>query len=156
MQKSHRVKDSRESETKVKISNLNSKFFQKVYAVVRKIPEGKVATYGQIAGILGTKDARKVGPRTELTSRRNLPGSRSRGAFIRGKWAISPHIVGFALHANRNPNIPCHRVVNKDGKVALNYSFGDWKEQKMRLIAEGVKFKNEMHVDLSKFLWRES
>ena len=36
-------------------------FFEKVYAVVRKIPKGKVATYGQIAEMLKTKDSRKVG-----------------------------------------------------------------------------------------------
>lgn len=36
-------------------------FYQKVYGVVGKIPPGKVATYGQIAQMLGTKDARKVG-----------------------------------------------------------------------------------------------
>lgn len=36
-------------------------FFEKVYEVVRKIPQGKVATYGQIAEILGTKDSRKIG-----------------------------------------------------------------------------------------------
>lgn len=29
--------------------------------MVREIPEGRVATYGQIASFLGTKDARKIG-----------------------------------------------------------------------------------------------
>ena len=36
-------------------------FFQRVYAVVQRIPIGKVATYGLIAELLGTKDARRVG-----------------------------------------------------------------------------------------------
>ena len=36
-------------------------FFERVYQVVRKIPEGKVMTYGQIADALGTRDARRVG-----------------------------------------------------------------------------------------------
>lgn len=58
--------------------------------------------------------------------------------------------VGFALHANRDPNIPCHRVVNKEGKVALNYAFDGWKEQKRKLLEEGVKFIDEMRVDLDK------
>lgn len=35
--------------------------FNQVRAVVRKIPRGKVATYGQVARMVGTKDARKVG-----------------------------------------------------------------------------------------------
>jgi methylated-DNA-protein-cysteine methyltransferase-like protein len=37
-------------------------FFQKVYEVVSKIPSGKVATYGQIAALLGeSRSARIVG-----------------------------------------------------------------------------------------------
>ncbi len=98
----------------------NLKFFDRVYDVVKKIPKGKVATYGQVAEILGTHDARKV---------------------------------GWALHGNQDPKIPCHRVVNKEGKVALNYSMGDWREQKRKLLEEGVRFKDEMHVDLKKNLW---
>jgi len=39
-----------------------SEFEKKVYNIVKKIPEGKVATYGQIAKILGNKYyARAVG-----------------------------------------------------------------------------------------------
>ena len=96
-------------------------FFEKVYKEVRKIPEGEVATYGQLAGILGSKDARKV---------------------------------GWALHGNKDTKTPCHRVVTKDGRVAPNYAFGSWKEQKSKLVAEGVKFIDEMHVDLDKYLWK--
>ncbi len=36
-------------------------FFTRVYEVVQGIPPGKVATYGLIADILDTKDARRVG-----------------------------------------------------------------------------------------------
>lgn len=37
-------------------------FFQKVYTIVSQIPKGKVATYGQIAAILGEpRGARTVG-----------------------------------------------------------------------------------------------
>lgn len=96
-------------------------FFQKVYGVVKKIPQGKVATYGQIAEAIGTKDARKV---------------------------------GFALHANKNfSDVPCHRVVNKDGRLAPGYAFGGPNEQKLILIAEGVKFVDETHVDLIRCLY---
>lgn len=39
-----------------------SSFFEKVYHIVSQIPRGKVATYGQIAGILGNpRGARTVG-----------------------------------------------------------------------------------------------
>ena len=39
----------------------DNNFFQQVYEVVKKIPDGKVMTYGQIAEAIGSKDARKVG-----------------------------------------------------------------------------------------------
>ena len=35
--------------------------FKNIREIVAKIPSGKVATYGQIAKLVGTKDARKVG-----------------------------------------------------------------------------------------------
>ncbi len=133
---------------KSKSVSKNTKFFTKIYDVVKQIPEGKVATYGQIARILKTKDARKI---------------------------------GWALHGNKDPKIPCHRVVSKDGKVAENYgSFlprkpaqnhtsrrertvlksregrlgGDgWREQKRKLTEEGISFIGERQVDLKKYLW---
>lgn len=36
-------------------------FFERVYDLVRSVPEGKVTTYGEIARALGTSDARRVG-----------------------------------------------------------------------------------------------
>ena len=37
-------------------------FFERVYEIVRRIPEGKVISYGQIAGMLGSpRAARTVG-----------------------------------------------------------------------------------------------
>lgn len=93
-------------------------FFEQVYEVVRKIPAGRVMTYGDVARELGTRDARRVGQ---------------------------------ALHANSNGEVFCHRVVNRDGKLAENFAFDGWKEQKRRLMAEGVGFVDEMHVDLMSF-----
>lgn len=92
-------------------------FFEQVYEEVKKIPEGMVMTYGQIASKLGTRDARRV---------------------------------GHALHANKDKDCPCHRVVNKDGRVAPSYAFGGYHEQRNRLLSEGVKFVDEMNVDLEK------
>jgi methylated-DNA-protein-cysteine methyltransferase related protein len=91
-------------------------FFEQVYRVVRKIPEGKVATYGQIAEAIGTRDARKI---------------------------------GWALHANKDgSDVPCHRVVNKDGRLAPDYAFGGSNEQRNRLLAEGVGFTDGNHVKM--------
>jgi methylated-DNA-protein-cysteine methyltransferase-like protein len=61
--------------------------------------------------------------------------------------------VGNALHQNPDPqNIPCHRVVDRTGRLAPAYIFGGPKEQKRKLMSEGVKFKDKTHVDLTKSL----
>jgi len=101
--------------------------FEKVYKLVAAIPKGKIATYGQIAEIVNSSSLRK---------------------------RITPRIVGFALHANRDSKVPCHRVVNKDGRLAPNFAFDGPREQKRRLEAEGVRFEDEMHVDLQDSLWK--
>ena len=61
--------------------------------------------------------------------------------------------VGWALHANKNLKVPCHRVVNREGKIANNFGFNGWEEQKRRLESEGVEFIDEKHVDLKKYIW---
>lgn len=98
----------------------NKSFFEQVYVAVKKIPEGKVATYGQIAELLGTKDARKV---------------------------------GWALHANADKDCPCHRVVNRNGRLAPNFAFDGAGEQRKRLVAEGVSFRDKEHISLKKHIW---
>ncbi len=60
--------------------------------------------------------------------------------------------IGWALHANKSNDVPCHRVVNKDGRLAPNYAFGGADEQKLRLLSEGIKIKNTIYVDLKKYL----
>lgn len=58
--------------------------------------------------------------------------------------------VGNVLHQNPCRNVPCHRVVNREGRVATNFGHGGWKEQRRRLKTEGVKFKNRVQTDLKK------
>jgi methylated-DNA-protein-cysteine methyltransferase related protein len=55
--------------------------------------------------------------------------------------------VGNALHFNPYDEVPCHRVVNSQGKLALHFGKGGWQEQKKRLEKEGVRFRGEMYVD---------
>ena len=44
------------------------------------------------------------------------------------RWA---RVVGYALHNNPDPkNIPCYRVVNREGKVATGFAFGGGKTQR--------------------------
>jgi methylated-DNA-protein-cysteine methyltransferase-like protein len=65
-------------------------------------------------------------------------------------------LVGWAMYGNRNPSIPCHRVVKKNGEVAEKYSIKGWREQKRRLLKEGIKFIDQTHVDLEKHFWQPS
>ena len=99
--------------------------YEEIYVVVRKILKGKVATYGSVAKLL-----------------------------IASGISVTPRLVGRALHNNPDPqNIPCHRVVDRNGRIAQKYAFGGWKEQRKRLIEEGVRFKDTMHVDLVQCMW---
>lgn len=94
--------------------------FEKIYEVVKSIPEGKVATYGQVAMLAGNP-----------------------------RWA---RVVGYALHSNPEPGvIPCHRVVNRDGKVSPAFAFGGENIQRELLIKEGIVFENDGTIDLFKY-----
>ena len=65
----------------------------------------------------------------------------------------SAKIVGFALHCNPKPiEIPCHRVVNRFGKLSNSFAFGGSDAQKQLLESEGVEVIDEM-VDLNKYLF---
>jgi len=67
---------------------------------------------------------------------------------------LSPRVVGFALHANKNPKaVPCHRVVNIKGQLAKGYAFGGREAQGNKLEEEGISFLDEKTVDLSKSLY---
>jgi len=65
----------------------------------------------------------------------------------------SPRLVGRFLHKNPDPEkIPCHRVVNIKGQIAVGYAFGGAQEQAERLQAEGVEV-GDNKVNLRKYLW---
>jgi len=60
---------------------------------------------------------------------------------IARKAGTTPRVVGFALHQNPDPeNIPCHRVVFKNGSLSPGYLFGGIGKQKEKLISEGITF----------------
>lgn len=95
-------------------------FFELVYNAVRQIPKGKVATYGDIARMVGS-------PR-------------------------SARQVGWALHCNPYyGDVPCHRVIFRDGKLTNGFAFGGVEVQKAMLEAEGVEVSDGCVVDLEKY-----
>ena len=62
--------------------------------------------------------------------------------------------VGSALHRNRDPeHVPCHRVVNHEGRVSPAFAFGGYNVQIDLLRDEGVTFVRHGYVDLEKCLW---
>ena len=52
--------------------------------------------------------------------------------------------------ANAPEGLPCHRVVNSSGRLAPG-----WPAQRELLEREGVTFRRNGCVDLSKHLWKE-
>jgi methylated-DNA-protein-cysteine methyltransferase-like protein len=50
--------------------------------------------------------------------------------------------------------IPCHRVVNKSGAMAPGYVFGGADKQRAMLEQEGVTFKADGCINMSKHLWQ--
>jgi methylated-DNA-protein-cysteine methyltransferase related protein len=105
------------------MSNRSSKY-QQIYAVVRKIPIGKVLTYGQVAELAGLDGkARLVGYalfRVEIAS--DLPWQR----VVNAKGEISYSIARCG---------------------------GDYL-QKTLLEREGIEFKHDNRIDLKIYQWR--
>lgn len=74
-------------------------------------------------------------------------------AKIAGNEKMS-RAVGNALHKNPAPNtIPCHRVVNAQGKLTENFAFGGIQAQGELLKKEGVQVING-RVDLQLYQWK--
>ena len=65
------------------------------------------------------------------------------------RWS---RVVGYALHANPRPGqIPCHRVVDRFGRVSSAFAFGGANRQIELLQQEGVEFTPDGRVDLKKY-----
>ena len=62
--------------------------------------------------------------------------------------------VGNALHRNPAPGIvPCHRVVNREGRLAPAFAFGGIEVQARLLEEEGVSVKDG-YVDMEQYFWK--
>jgi methylated-DNA-protein-cysteine methyltransferase-like protein len=100
-----------------------------VYAIVRRIPRGRVTTYGSIAAAIQDPDG--IDP---LAYRR-----------IRARW------VGYAM-ADAPEDIPWQRVVNALGRISPRPGFGAaW--QKALLRREGIRFSRQGRIDLKDHGW---
>jgi methylated-DNA-protein-cysteine methyltransferase-like protein len=98
-------------------------FHRLVYRLVRRVPRGKVVTYGQVAAILGQpRGARAVG--TALS-------------------ALRPPLLAL---------VPWQRVINAAGRCSHRNGL-DAAVQRDLLEREGVRFDRRGVVDLRRFRW---
>ncbi len=99
-------------------------FFRQVYALVRLIPYGKVASYGQIASMLGhPRAARTVG------------------------WALA------SLPEQAEEGVPWQRVINSQGRISIRNLRHAVEEQRMLLEEEGVEFNEAGYLDWERYGW---
>jgi methylated-DNA-protein-cysteine methyltransferase-like protein len=102
-------------------------YYAQVWDLVRQIPYGKVATYGQIA--------LKLPP--------------PMGVEFETYKAFGPRWVGGAMAACPD-DVPWQRVINSKGEISQRPGA---QKQKELLLEEGVVFNEKGRIDLKKFGW---
>lgn len=101
-------------------------FYDKVFELVRMIPQGKVSTYGNIALALGAKRA----ARTVGYALNTLKGGKASG----------------------RKKVPAHRVVNRNGELTGKMHFEDPNLMRKLLESEKISFIGE-RVNMASHLW---
>ena len=102
-------------------------FNNQVWDLVRQVPRGKVASYGQVARMIAPPEG--VNPKSYLS--------------------LGPRWVGSAM-AKCPDDVPWQRVINSKGEISLRPGA---EEQRRLLEAEGVEFDARGRVDLVRFGW---
>ncbi len=98
--------------------------WERFYDVVRQIPPGRVATYGQVAALAGQpRHARQVG------------------------YAL------FALRGDQGEDVPWHRVINAKGEISQRRDTGPEGLQRAMLEAEDIVFDLAGRIDLRRYRW---
>jgi methylated-DNA-protein-cysteine methyltransferase-like protein len=98
-----------------------------VWDLVRRVPRGRVATYGQIAQMLPPPP----------------------GVEIEAYKAFGPRWVGGAM-ANCPDDVPWQRIINSQGRISERPGA---ERQRLLLEEEGVEFVKDK-VDLKKYGWK--
>ena len=97
--------------------------YERIYALVRLIPRGKVTTYGRIAELVGGCTARMV------------------------RYALA------SLRYRSYPDVPWQRVINAQGKISIRSDGFGHAVQRTLLEEEGVLFDVHGRVDFAVFGW---
>ena len=101
-----------------------NRLYEKIYAVVRQVPRGRVTTYGAIAKIVGGCTARIVGYAMAATpDGSNVPWQR----VINSQGKISPHGFGYGSTIQRQMLEEEGIVFDPVGKIDMK-KFG-WPEE---------------------------
>ncbi len=104
-------------------------FYEQVYAVVRRIPRGKVTSYGRIAQMLGRpRAARAVG--YALNALKDKQDD--------------------AVYAA----VPWQRVINSQGRISIVNRENSPNRQAELLREEGVVVNENLRVNLDVYLWK--
>ena len=99
--------------------------YQRIYEVVRRIPKGRVSTYGEVARLAG------------------LPGHARQVGYALHALRDDPEAA----------RVPWQRVVNARGEVSARSEPGFERLQRALLEAEGVLFDRRGRIDLGRFAW---
>ncbi len=105
-----------------------------VWEIVKQIPRGRVATYGQIASMIPAPD----------------------GVADADYDRLGPRWVGDAMNAVSSidePTVPWHRVINVKGGISLPEGSRSAFLQRVRLEAESVDFNSKALVDFNLVGW---
>ena len=104
-------------------------FNHTVWDLVRQIPEGRVATYGQIASLIPV-------PAEIAESDYRAWGAR----WVGGAMSACPE------------DVPWQRVINAQGKISLRKGAG-YIRQRQLLEDEGIEFDQRERVDFKQYGW---
>jgi methylated-DNA-protein-cysteine methyltransferase-like protein len=102
-------------------------YYEQVWNLVRQIPRGKVASYGQIALMIPSPN----------------------GVDFESYKAFSPRWVGGAMAACPD-DVPWQRVINSQGKISERSGA---ERQRQLLEEEGIVFAKDK-IDFKKYGWR--
>jgi len=104
-------------------------YYEMVWGLVRQIPPGRVASYGQIALMLPPPE----------------------GVDLEAYKAFAPRWVGGAMAACPD-DVPWQRVINSQGKISERPGA---ERQRLLLEEEGVEFVRD-RVNMKKYGWNGS
>lgn len=97
--------------------------YNAIYDLVRLVPVGRVTSYGAVAAAVGLKSGARM--------------------------------VGYALSLSGKelPEVPAHRVVNRNGQLSGRHHFNPPEKMQLMLEKEGVNVENDEVVSFKDLFW---